>query len=143
MAGTMSRNKGQRGEREVIALLQPVLDEVYGSVGLESPALARNLMQSRNGGFDVVGLDWLALEVKFQQQENVATWWRQCKEQAGPGDREPVLFYRRNNAKWRIRMFGCLVAGSERVRCPVDIGLEAFLAYLTLRLRRELTQAAR
>lgn len=138
MAGLMSRNKGKRGEREVVKLLQPVVNEVYQSLGLEPPALERNLMQSHKGGCDLAGLDWLALEVKYQEQEQMTSWWDQCKRQAKP-DREPVLFYRKNNAKWKVRMFGCLVAGGQRVRCPVDITPEAFLAYLRLRLMKELS----
>lgn len=138
MAGTMSRNKGQRGEREVIALLQPVLDEVYASVGLESPALARNLMQSHKGGCDLAGLDWLAIEVKYQEAGNMGSWWDQTKRQAGK-DREGVLFYRKNHAKWKVKMFGFLVAGGQRVRAPVVIEVEAFLAYLRIRLLKELS----
>lgn len=138
MAGLMSRNKGKRGEREVIKLLQPVVNEVYRSLGLEPPLLERNLMQSHKGGCDLTGLDWLALEVKYREQEQMASWWDQCKRQAKP-DREPVLFYRKNHAKWKVRMFGYLVAGSQRVRCPVDITPEAFMAYLRLRLLKELT----
>lgn len=138
MAGLMSRNKGKRAEREVIKLLQPVVNEVYRSLGLEPPVLERNLMQAHKGGCDLVGLDWLALEVKHQEQQQVASWWEQCKRQAEPG-REPVLFYRKNNVKWKVRMFGHLIAGSQRVRCPVDITPEAFLAYLRIRLLKELT----
>lgn len=137
MAGLMSRNKGKRGEREVVKLLQPVVNEVYQSLGLEPPVLERNLMQSHKGGFDLVGLDWLALEVKYQEQTQLTTWWEQCKRQAGK-DREPVLFHRKNHATWKVRMFGYLVAGGQRVRCPVDITPEAFLAYLRLRLMKEL-----
>src|SRR5690606_36287786 len=129
VAGLMSRNKGERAEREVIKLLQPVVNEVYRSLGLEPPMLERNLMQAHKGGCDLVGLDWLALQVKHQEQQQVASWWEQCKRQAAP-DREPVPFYRRNHAKWRVRMFGYLVAGGRRVRCPVDITTEDFLAYL-------------
>lgn len=139
MAGLMSRNKGKRGEREVIRLIQPVVNEVYQSLGLEPPVLERNLMQSHKGGFDLVGLDWLALEVKYQEQTQLTAWWEQCKRQAGK-DREPVLFHRKNNAKWRVRMVGTLDAGSRRVRCPVDISVEAFLAYLRIRLELELNK---
>jgi hypothetical protein len=122
-----------------VKLLQPVVNEVYWSLGLEPPVLERNLMQAHKGGCDLVGLDWLALEVKYQEQEQVASWWEQCKRQAEP-DREPVLFYRKNHAKWKVRMFGYLVAGGRRVRCPVDISVEAFLAYLRIRLELELNK---
>ena len=74
MAGLMSRNKGKRGEREVVKLLQPVVNEVYESLGLEPPLLERNLMQSHKGGCDLAGLDWLALEVKYQEQQQMTSW---------------------------------------------------------------------
>lgn len=83
MSGNMSRNKGQRGEREVIKLLQPTVSRVYVEAGFPMPELTRNLSQSREGGFDISGLDWLALEVKYQETENVKGWWEQACRQAG------------------------------------------------------------
>ena len=138
MAGVRSQNKGKRAEREVVKLLQPVVNEVYESVGLEPPELQRNLMQSHKGGYDLAGLDWLALEVKHQETFQLTAWWEQTKRQAGT-QREGILFYRRNNIKFRVRMFAYLVAGGQRVRCPVDIEVEAFLAYLRIRLLKELS----
>lgn len=137
MAGRRSLNKGKRAEREVIKLIQPVVNQVYEANGLEPPILERNLMQSHRGGYDLVGLDWLALEVKHQEQEQVNTWWAQCVRQAGT-TKEPVLFYRKNNARWRIKMLGYLVAGSKRVKAPVVIELDAFLVYLKIRIEKEL-----
>lgn len=137
MGGLMRMNKGKRAEREVVKLLQPVVTEVYLSLGLEAPVIERNLMQAHRGGCDLAGLDWLALEVKHQEAEQMASWWDQCKRQAGT-NREAVLFYRRNNVKWRVRMFGHLCVGGSRVRCPVDISVDAFLAYLRVRLMAEL-----
>lgn len=83
MGGNFSRNKGQRGEREVIKLLQPTVSKVYMEAGFPSLELTRNLSQSQNGGFDIAGLDWLALEVKYQETENVKGWWEQACRQAG------------------------------------------------------------
>ena len=142
MGGLTSLNKGKRGEREVVRVVQPVISEIYSGMGLEPPSIERNLNQSRKGGYDIAGLDWLALEVKYQEQENLSGWWKQCKDQAGP-NQEPVLLWRRNGGKWRCRMFGHLDAGGiYKVRCPVDIGLEAFLLYLKLRIKKELTASA-
>jgi hypothetical protein len=133
----MSRNKGKRGEREVVKLLQPVVDEVYAEFEMEPPLIERNLMQSNRGGYDLVGLQWVGLEVKLQEQENLSGWWKQCKDQCSE-NQEPVLFYRRNRVAWKVQMFGFLVAGEQRVRAPVVISVEAFLAYLRIRLRKEL-----
>lgn len=137
MSGLMSRNKGKRGEREIVKLLQPVVNEVYEEFGLEPPLIERNLMQSNRGGYDLVGVDWVGLEVKLQEQENVSSWWKQCKEQCNE-KQEPVLFYRRNRVAWKVQMFGYLVAGEQRVRAPVVISVEAFLAYFRIRLKLEL-----
>ena len=147
MSGAMSRNKGQRAEREVVKLLQPVVIEAWAELGKDGPApcLERNLMQAHKGGHDLLGLDWLALEVKHQEQFVLEAWWRQAVEQADRAGRrsfvevEPVLFYRKNHAPWRVIMRGYLdVRGEKRVRCPVNVGPHAFLAWFKLRLLVEL-----
>ncbi len=137
MSGLMSRNKGKRGEREVVKALQPVVDKVYTKLGLEIPILERNLMQSHRGGYDIVGLEWLALEVKYQEQLNLSGWWEQCKKQTKEGQ-EPVLIYRKNNARWRVMMYGRLHAGTSHIRCPVNVELDPFLVYFEHRLMHEL-----
>lgn len=147
MSGTMSRNKGQRAEREVVKLLQPVVIATWNKLGRAGPApsLERNLMQAHKGGHDLLGLDWIAIEVKYQEQFTIASWWQQTKEQAIKAreqmlvEVEPVLFYRKNHVEWRVIMFGYLdVRGGGRVRCPVNIGTEAFLVWFKLRLEKEL-----
>lgn len=139
MGGLMSRNKGKRGEREVIKLMEPVLRGVYEDAGLldELPKLQRNTLQSDGGGFDIVGLEWLALEVKYQEQFNLSGWWKQCAAQCGRGQ-EPVLIYRKNNVKWRVRMFGLLPAGNKRIRTICDITGDAWLVWLRERVIAEL-----
>jgi len=147
MSGAMSRNKGQRAEREVVKLLQPVVIAAWNELGRDgaAPSLERNLMQAHKGGHDLLGLDWVALEVKHQEQFTIAPWWRQTKKQAEKARRllnievEPVLFYRKNNVPWRVIMRGYLdVQGGGRVRCPVNIETEAFLVWFKLRLLAEL-----
>lgn len=147
MSGTMSRDKGQRAEREIAKLLQPVVTAVWLELGKDGPApsLQRNLMQAHEGGHDLLGLDWLALEIKHQERFILEAWWRQAVEQADRAERrsfvevEPVLFYRKNHAPWRVIMRGYLdVRGEKRVRCPVNVGPQAFLAWFRLRLLLEL-----
>lgn len=176
--GAMARSKGQRGEREVAALLQAVVNEVYQAAGhhvlteaereawrscgkaaslaaTTIPQIQRNTIQSDRGGFDLVGLDWLAIEVKRCETLQVESWWAQCKRQAGPiltmltppalvGYRkEPVLMYRQNHGQWHVRMLGDILVpkASRHVRCAVDITLQAFLTYFRTRLRAELEAA--
>lgn len=177
-----SKAKGYRGEVEVMALLQAVVNEVYQEKGLAPVELSR-----APHGRDIVGLPWLAPEVKRVEGDHpslVAGFWAQCKDQATRAgtNREPVLFHRLNNRPWKVRMFGFLAlpdnrpecpkcggkgkhpvmnfspghqyhevscaschgrgtldpAPQPRVRCPVDISIEAFLTYLKIRIRQEL-----
>ena len=140
----MGLMKGKRGEREVIKLLQPVIEDAYLKAGYadQTPILRRNLMQSIDGGFDITGLHWLALEVKFHETSQLSSWWDQCKSQAGE-NQEPVLIHRKSHQPWRVRMFGALpLPDGRKVRCPVDISVESFLVYVQHRLLQELALGA-
>lgn len=93
-----SREKGKRGEREVARIIQDVVNEVFGE---NAPRIQRNTLQSDKGGFDLVGLEDFAIEVKRHEKLNVKAWWRQTVKQAGK-DKLPVLFYRQNNTPWSV-----------------------------------------
>ncbi len=86
-----SRQKGQRGEREVCKLLADKLGGEY----------KRNLMQTQDGGYDVLGLDGYAIEVKFQEKLQIEKWWEQTVQQSSV-ERLPVLFFRRSREPWRV-----------------------------------------
>ena len=86
-----SRQKGQRGEREICKLLAEKLGGEY----------KRNLMQTQEGGYDVLGLDGYAIEVKFQEKLQIEKWWEQTVQQASV-ERLPVLFFRRSREPWRV-----------------------------------------
>ena len=86
-----SRQKGQRGEREICHLLAEKLGGEY----------KRNLSQTQDGGYDVLGLEGFAIEVKFQETLSIERWWKQTVEQAGK-DRVPVLFFRKSRENWRV-----------------------------------------
>jgi hypothetical protein len=86
-----SRQKGQRGEREICHLLADKLGGEY----------KRNLSQTQDGGYDVLGLEGFAVEVKFQETLSIERWWKQTVEQAGK-DRVPVLFFRKSRTPWRV-----------------------------------------
>lgn len=97
------RGKGQRGEREAAALLTLWALPVTMAAGVDDISFERNLIQSRCGGYDVVGLEWLALEVKRHENLQVPAWWRQTLRQAGPGQ-VPFLMWRQNRTAWRFRL---------------------------------------
>lgn len=139
----MGIQKGKRGEREVVTILQSVVNEVCLQHPMAPKLQRTGYMQSDCGGFDIAGLDWLGMEVKRCETEHLDLWWEQCKRQAKSSainqrEREPVLIHRQNGRKWRVRMFGALVVNSRRVRCPVDISLGAFIVWFRLRLEAEL-----
>jgi hypothetical protein len=137
MSKSFARDKGQRGEREVIQLLQPVVIKVHAALGLPPPALERNLMQTNKGGYDIVGLEWMALEVKRQENLNLKIWWDQSMSQTKPGQ-ITVLIYRKNNVRWRVMMNGYLDCGNKRIKCPVDISLDAFMIWFECKLTETL-----
>lgn len=132
--GSFSRNKGKRAERGVIEVLQPVVNDVFASYGVDPPVLKRNTLQSDEGGEDLSGLDWLALEVKHHETLNVRAWWAQTLEQAGQ-TKEPVLFYKRNNVKWSVKYRARVaLAGQETITQDPVVDLEDFLVYFRRRL---------
>jgi hypothetical protein len=88
------RLKGQRGERELFALLSDRLGVV----------VRRNIGQTRSGGADGLEIPGWAVECKRQQRAFLEAWWRQTLDQAVEVGRRPVLFYRANNRPWRAVM---------------------------------------
>lgn len=143
-----SRSKGQRAERAAIDLLQPVVNECYAALGYkehEVPMLQRNTLQSQAGGFDVVGLEWLALEVKHQETLLIEQWWLQTIKQAKKANNgqgaEPVLMYKQNNVRFRVRMqVHVWVHRSDGGQWHiVDVSIESFVEYFKARLMAELT----
>ena len=143
MSGKMAKNKGANAEREVAKILQPIIDEVYESVGLESPTMKRNLEQTRGGGYDLVGIDWMALEIKRQENLSIESWWKQTIKQTLPGQ-VPVLMYRQNNKKWKVLMMGAIRSSkTSAVSMRVEISLNDFLRWFTTRAMNELKLAER
>jgi hypothetical protein len=137
MGGRSSKQKGSRGEMEILAILSNAAHEIYSARGLPPPELNRG-----SHGRDIRGLNWIAPEVKRHERDNeynLNLWWEQTKAQA-IGGREPVLFYRMNYQPWNVRMFGYLLVGNDRVRCPVDINFDAFMVWFKLRVEFSLSQ---
>lgn len=139
----MSRHgirKGKTGEREIVQHLQDAVDSVYLLRGLTSPEIKRSsYKQSNNGGCDIEGLPWLAIEVKRHENlSHLGTWWEQAKSQATQGQ-TPVLVYRQNGKPWRVRMVSLLqVKGNRMLRTLADINLATFLTWVRLRCEAEI-----
>lgn len=85
-----SRTKGKVGEQEIVKLLKDAGFDV-----------ARNLDQTRDGGYDITGIDEIALEVKRAKKPLINKWWEQTARQA-KADQYPILAYRLDNQKWKV-----------------------------------------
>jgi Holliday junction resolvase len=90
--GRPSRDKGKRGEREVVELAK--------AAGFEDAHRTAAMQSSRVEYADVHIHPELHAEVKRQENLRLPEWTRQAEEQARPGA-EPVVFYRRSNEPWR------------------------------------------
>lgn len=114
-----SRAKGHNFEREIGSLLREEL-------GVD---IQRNLVQSRNGGVDLIGLDGWAIECKRSKKYS-PSWWKQAAEQAVKAEALPVLIYKLDYQPIVIEMRGSdlipeLSNDTFRVSMP-------FLAWITI-----------
>ena len=108
--------KGKRGEQEFAAILQAAVDTVNPAI-----RITRNLDQAREGGCDLKGISWLAIEVKNQKIQNPNAWWIQALKSAkrlGP------------------KTVGQLYTQPDPP-IPIDINLEDFLRCVIMRLEAE------
>lgn len=122
-----SLNKGRRAEREIIALLQPILDHVWAEAGYDPPQLERRTLGL--SGEDIQGLEWLSLEVKHRETLAIEQWWKQTVQQSrkrNGQDAVPALVYKKNHVPWRVRMYGTAGEGDKAHGCIVDISWEDF-----------------
>ena len=115
--GAMQRTKGATGERTVINMLKE-----HGFTDAK-----RNLMQTAEGGFDIVGVGNLAIEVKNHKKLNINAWWKQTTAQA-TGDLIPVLIYHiPNTSKWLCKMPMSAVNGTLSSDRTVTMDFEDFI----------------
>lgn len=136
MKHTSIRQKGQNGEREIAALLNPIIHEVKRAKGFPENLIRdahvqvqRNQMQTANGGADLINTYNLAIEVKRQEQLNINKWWEQtCKSASSLSNKHiPILMYRQNNRKWNVVMYGLVAMSQSKVKYRVTIDMPSFL----------------
>ena len=90
----MQRTKGATYERTIINMLKE-----HGFNDAK-----RNLMQTAEGGYDIIGLEPFAIEVKNHKKLNINAWWKQTVAQA-TGDLIPLLIYHiPNTSKSMVQM---------------------------------------
>ena len=87
--GKSERTKGAAAERELAKIL-------FEELGVE---MKRNLNQTREGGYDLLGLN-LAIECKRREKEDLGGWWRDAVKKAD--GKIPVLAYRASRQPWRF-----------------------------------------
>lgn len=140
----MSRNKGIRAEQDIVLLLQPIIDSAYNKMRLagydvgKTPTLQRNTLQSDDGGCDVAGLPWCAIEVKHHAHLKTNEWWKQTLEQAERCQAIPILIYKMTGAKWHARVMCNLnISEVELFPCYADIGWTYFIEFFWRRCMYE------
>jgi len=115
--GAMQHNKGRRAEQTVVNMLKA---EGFA-------AAKRNLMQTGNGGYDITGLEPLAIEVKDHKKLNLSQWWQQTTTNA-TGDLLPVLIYHiPNTSHWMVQMPMSMVNPALCNERTVTVGFEDFI----------------
>lgn len=87
-----SRNKGKKGERELANILKD-----YGY------DCRRGQQYNGLDGEDVVGLDYIHIEVKRVQALNLDEAMEQAKRDS-KDNQMPAVFHRKNNKKWKVTM---------------------------------------
>jgi Holliday junction resolvase len=90
--GKPSRDKGARGELEIVRLLQ--------ASGWDQAN--RSFMSGASGGGDIVGgPDGYHVEVKRTETTQPWAWIEQCRRAKAPGE-QTAIFFRRNNSPWHV-----------------------------------------
>lgn len=87
-----SKAKGAKGEREIAKLIR---ERGYD--------VRRGQQYNGLGGEDVVGLDYIHIEVKRVEQLNIDNAMEQAKRDSKIGQ-IPTVFHRKNNKKWKVTL---------------------------------------
>lgn len=132
-----ARNKGANGEREVVRMLNDVIQKVLSSQAWDEnvvkTALAciqRNQNQSAVGGADLNGVFGMSVEIKRVENPLIDQWWKQCTSQAERNKEHPVLLYRRNHQPWRCITIGhAPLPGGRLSTMRVQFEQDSFLVW--------------
>ena len=95
-----SVRKGKDGERELSSLIRRELQDKFGII----VDIQRKIEQTRDGGFDLEGIPFMAIEVKRCEKLCIESWWKQTLRQASDARRLPVLAYRQSRKQWRFML---------------------------------------
>ena len=139
-----SRNKGARGEREVMDALNKVIEEIVGENAKFFSFVQRNAQQFASGGSDLINTLDFEIEVKFCETLNLNAWWEQVTTNATKTGKEPVLVYRQSRKPWRVRMYGTPIIAMKKgieheLTEPAEFDFETFLAIFRQVFEKSLT----
>jgi hypothetical protein len=144
--GINIRAKGQNGEREIVDLLEPIVQRLLREGGHpipDKPVIQRNQNQSAVGGSDLSNTFGMAIEIKRQEQLSVNTWWAQCVKAANTLKEHPVLLYRQNGKKWKCVTLAWLqLPGGELVQVRAEFSVEEFLLWFAKWVEQKLNKHA-
>lgn len=148
--GINIRQKGAEGERQVIKMLTPIIQDVMRAmefpqekIDAAAKMVQRNQNQSAVGGNDLSNTFGLSIEVKRQEQLAINTWWAQCEAAAARNNELPVLIFKQNNKPWRFITLGFLHVPAERgawssVRARVEFNEDTFKKWFAEWVRGQL-----
>ena len=128
------RTKGATGERELAKILR---DELGAEI-------TRNLVQSREGGADLLGVPGWAIECKRAADKSLNKWWLQACQQADRAGMKPALIYRIDRCDWRVivamrHLFPSFECQPIGITWTVEMSLPAWCAVV----REEMDEATK
>ena len=136
-------NKGKAAEREVVNLLEPIVQAVYKEldIGTGDKVIQRNQNQSSVGGCDLSNTFGLAIEVKRQETLNLNAWWKQTCKSAERNQELPVLIYRQSHKSWNVVMHVAVeLPYNQKLSVVGQISIDDFLIWFEQWVRFYLMQ---
>lgn len=136
--GKGSSAKGAAGEREVLTAFRSVMmnvEEQLKDEGLtfvaRSDFATRKRIEKGTSNRDLGNIPLISIEVKRNENLNVAKAWEQAVRQADK--LLPVLVYRYNREPWRVRTTAALINpnGSPALYVVGEVSLPDFLTYFS------------
>ena len=124
--GINIRQKGAEGERQVMKIMNDIVQEVRVVNGLEKHVtmdlpFQRNQNQSAVGGDDLTNPFGLSIEVKRQEALSINSWWKQCVKSALRTQGLAILIFRQSHQKWRIMLPGTIPISRNIVVGPTRV----------------------
>ena len=115
--GAIQRTKGRRAEQVIVNLLK-----AEGFIGAK-----RNLMQTGHGGYDITGLEPLAIEVKDHKRLSIPQWWEQTVANASDGLIPVLIYHIPHTSRWNVQIPITLINPELESTQTATVSFEAFV----------------